>query len=181
MQWYYSKNATQLGPVTDEELRAKLASGEVTASDMVWKDGMPDWKPAASVPELGVMIPTQAVGAPNDPAYQQSPNAPPAYGAGPQVSAGKATASMVLGIVSLVFSLCGCYGIVISLPCAILAVVFGTQFKKEAESNPMLAAQLGPARAGVIMGWIAIGLLLLFTVGIMFFGFLGGMTGAFNG
>jgi hypothetical protein len=31
------------------------------------------------------------------------------------------------------------------------------------------------------MGWIAIGLLLLFTVGIMFFGFLGGMTGAFNG
>lgn len=180
MQWYYSKNAIQHGPITEEELRAKLAAGEVTAADMVWKEGMSDWKPAALVPELGAMIPTVAVGVPGDPAYQQSPYAPPAYVAGPQPSTGKATASMVLGIVSLVFALCGCYGILISLPCAILAVVFGGQFKKEAESNPMLAAHAGQARAGVIMGWIAIGILVVWFLGIGLFGLLGGMAESFT-
>ena len=52
MQWYYSKNGTQLGPVAQGELIAKLASGEVSPSDLVWKDGMADWIPASRVPEL---------------------------------------------------------------------------------------------------------------------------------
>lgn len=52
MSWYYSKNGTQLGPVTEEELRAKAAIGEVLASDLIWKEGMPDWKAFSQV--LGV-------------------------------------------------------------------------------------------------------------------------------
>lgn len=51
-QWYYSKNATQLGPVSIDELKAKLASGEVSGIDMVWREGLPDWKKAAEMPEL---------------------------------------------------------------------------------------------------------------------------------
>ena len=45
MSWYYSKNGTQLGPVTEQELKAKGGSGEVLATDLVWKEGMPDWLP----------------------------------------------------------------------------------------------------------------------------------------
>ncbi|MES2439429.1 MAG: CD225/dispanin family protein [Verrucomicrobiota bacterium] len=52
MQWYYSKNGTQLGPVAEGELRAKLASGEISPADLVWKEGMSDWLPSARVPEL---------------------------------------------------------------------------------------------------------------------------------
>lgn len=56
MQWYYSKNATQMGPVSLEDLRAKLASGEVSGAEMVWRDGLPDWRPASSMPELAVQV-----------------------------------------------------------------------------------------------------------------------------
>ncbi len=52
MQWYYSKNGTQLGPVEESELRAKLGSGEISAADLVWRDGMSDWLAAARVAEL---------------------------------------------------------------------------------------------------------------------------------
>ena len=52
MEWYYSKNNTQLGPVTGDELRAKLSSGEVFPTDLIWKEGMADWLPASRVPEF---------------------------------------------------------------------------------------------------------------------------------
>jgi hypothetical protein len=59
MQWYYSKNAAQLGPVSLDELRAKLASGEVLSTDMVWREGMPDWRPASAMFELEVPVADQ--------------------------------------------------------------------------------------------------------------------------
>lgn len=55
MQWYFSKGGTQMGPVSLDELRAKIASGEVTGADMVWREGFSDWKPASDVPELAVL------------------------------------------------------------------------------------------------------------------------------
>jgi Interferon-induced transmembrane protein/GYF domain 2 len=52
MQWYYSKNGTQAGPVEQEEIFAKMASGEISPTDQVWRDGMASWLPANQVPEL---------------------------------------------------------------------------------------------------------------------------------
>jgi Interferon-induced transmembrane protein/GYF domain 2 len=52
MSWYYSKNGMQLGPVAEEELKAKGISGELLATDLVWKEGMADWKPLGQVPEF---------------------------------------------------------------------------------------------------------------------------------
>lgn len=52
MQWYFSRNGTQLGPVPESELRAKLAAGEISQIDMVWREGMTDWLPVAKIPEL---------------------------------------------------------------------------------------------------------------------------------
>lgn len=68
MQWYYSKNGTQLGPVEQAELIAKMTSGEVAPGDLVWKEGMVDWLPSGQIAELRAMMP-------------QSP--PPQYGAAP--------------------------------------------------------------------------------------------------
>ena len=80
MQWYYSKNGTQLGPVSEGEIIAKLASGEVSAADLVWKEGMADWRPAASVAELASLrvIPPVV----NSPVVN-SPYAPPTFPSAP--------------------------------------------------------------------------------------------------
>jgi len=74
MQWYYSKNGVQLGPVGQAELRAKIATGEVSPAELVWRDGMADWVPASQVPELT----GQAATATAMPAGSSSPYAPPA-------------------------------------------------------------------------------------------------------
>jgi hypothetical protein len=54
MSWYYSKNGTQLGPISSEELKGKAGSGEIFATDLVWKEGMADWQPFGQVAELQV-------------------------------------------------------------------------------------------------------------------------------
>ena len=51
--WYYAQNNQQLGPVTLEVLRGMVASGQVGAADLVWTQGMSQWLPARSVPEVG--------------------------------------------------------------------------------------------------------------------------------
>ena len=181
MQWYYSKNGTQLGPVEEADLRSKLTAGEVSANDLVWREGMTDWLPAARVPELGAVVaqpqynPTSPVagGAP------QSPYVPPgmqSYVPQPVTpGAGKATTSMVLGIVGLVLSMCGCYSLLLVLPCAIMAVIFGNQVKALVAANQAPVTELGKAKAGVIMGWIAIGINVLIT--LLFIG--GGVASGF--
>jgi len=51
-EWYYAKGGQQLGPVTADDLRQKIASGEVSGQDLVWKDGMANWQAASAVTEL---------------------------------------------------------------------------------------------------------------------------------
>lgn len=190
MQWYYSKNGTQLGPVAQDELISKLSSGEVSPADLVWKDGMADWIPASQVGELkAVAVPPAAPSAPAvpSPAAMDTPYVPPVsnpvpqpYAPVPVPGSGKATASMVLGIISVVTSLCGCYGLVIAVTCGILAVIFGGQVKKEAELNPALAGERGKVKAGVIMGWIGIGISVLLTVLMIALGLASGAMQQMN-
>ncbi len=77
MQWYYSKNGTQLGPVEQVDLIAKMVSGEVSPGDLVWREGMVDWLPSGQIGELRAMMPV-----PSQPAQMggvPSPYAAPAY------------------------------------------------------------------------------------------------------
>ncbi len=180
MHWYYSKSGTQLGPVEEADLRSKLAIGEVSPNDLVWREGMTDWQPAAKVPELGAV----AAHPQNNPTLPVTSGTPPSPYAPPGMQsyvpqqaipgAGKATTSMVLGIVSLVLSMCGCYSLLLVIPCAIMAVVFGNQVKALVAANQAPVTELGKAKAGVIMGWIAIGINVLFTLLIIGGGVAGG-------
>lgn len=52
MEWYYAKHGKQEGPVDLATLQGKLQSGEIAATDLIWKEGMPEWKPAGEVPEV---------------------------------------------------------------------------------------------------------------------------------
>ena len=58
-KWYFSRGGTEgQGPVTLQDLQAKCTFGDLSATDLVWRAGMPQWVAAISIPEL-VFPPTQ--------------------------------------------------------------------------------------------------------------------------
>lgn len=44
MEWYYAKAGKQIGPVSQQQLSALGASGEITGETLVWRDGMSGWQ-----------------------------------------------------------------------------------------------------------------------------------------
>ncbi len=150
-QWYYGSPAGQTGPVEDHELRALIAAGSVVPETLVWRDGMKDWSPMGSVPELN--------GAPVQP--YAATYAPPGYYVTPVApTSGLAIASMVCGIVGYLT----CY---FAALLAIPAVICGHLALSQMRSSPVPMAGKGMAIAGLVLGYVAIAL----TVGfILFFG-----------
>lgn len=49
MSWFYAQGGQQKGPVSDQELQALVQAGTITSATLVWREGMADWKPYASV------------------------------------------------------------------------------------------------------------------------------------
>ena len=168
--WYYAQNNQQLGPVSLEALRGMVASGQVGAGDLVWTQGMAQWLPARSVPELAGSVPGGGGGAGVSPTMAAPPGAggtayptpggyppqgyappgmyPPgggAYPPGAQDFSGKATTAMWLGIASLPLCLCPLVGIGLG----IAAIVVGN---KVPEGTP----EKGKAKIGVICGVIGL-------------------------
>ena len=45
-EWYYSHDGQQYGPCSDAELKQRVASGQVRPTDLVWHEGMDQWKSA---------------------------------------------------------------------------------------------------------------------------------------
>ena len=77
MKYYMHTGGQQLGPFEESE----LPSHGLTASTMVWREGMPDWEAASQVPELSHLLsPSQ-----QPPSYQPQPGYGPQqpYGARP--------------------------------------------------------------------------------------------------
>jgi len=52
--WYYLKNGEQNGPLPRESIQELARSGQLRRADLVWTEGMKDWLPVKSVPELGI-------------------------------------------------------------------------------------------------------------------------------
>jgi hypothetical protein len=51
-EWYYAKDGQQYGPVSARDLKQLADQGTLLATDVVWKDGIPDWRPAGELPGL---------------------------------------------------------------------------------------------------------------------------------
>lgn len=79
---------------------------------------------------------------------------------GAQKKNGMATASMVLGIISIVLGLFGWLGILTGIVAVILAVVAKNQIK----ADPSMSGSAGQAKGGLIMGIIGIVLGIVITV-----------------
>src|SRR4051812_44006326 len=75
--WYYARGNQQFGPVTIEQLLGLLSTGQVQHADLVWTEGMAQWSPAQSVPELASKpAPPPMASAPVMPnTYQSNPYA----------------------------------------------------------------------------------------------------------
>jgi len=51
-QWIYSRDGTDHGPVSSSTLVELAKNGELLPTDLLWKEGMAEWKPASSFPKL---------------------------------------------------------------------------------------------------------------------------------
>ncbi len=52
MIWHYARNGVKFGPVTSTELKRLASSGNLSPGDLVWKDGMKEWRPASEIQGL---------------------------------------------------------------------------------------------------------------------------------
>jgi len=99
------------------------------------------------------------------PTLEPEPQAPRPQYAPVARTSGLAIASFVLGIVAMV--LCVCNGIVAMFP-AIPAVVCGHLGRRECARDPLLSGG-GFALAGLILGYVAIGIGVLSVLGVLVF------------
>lgn len=44
-QWYYTMDGHKAGPISASELKQMLHSGQLSADDLLWKEGMESWEP----------------------------------------------------------------------------------------------------------------------------------------
>lgn len=60
--WYYARNNVQHGPVGFEHLNMLGKTGALQPDDLVWKEGMAEWQPAAQVQGLVIAHPAGSEG-----------------------------------------------------------------------------------------------------------------------
>ena len=168
MNWYYASNGHQKGPLPTEDLKSRIAMGEVSPTDLAWREGMADWMPVGSIAELKleeapprVEASVTAVPAPPPEPYRAPAPAPaPAYGAVPVVpSQGMAIGALICGILSLV--ICCFWPVAIVL--AIVAIVLGHISLSKAKSDPQRFGGKGQATGGLVTGYLG----LLAAIGIL--------------
>lgn len=51
-EWYYSRDGEDRGPVSSAELKSLAAKGLLRRTDLLWKEGMAEWKPAGDFSRL---------------------------------------------------------------------------------------------------------------------------------
>ena len=144
MQYFIHHNDQQIGPFTEAEVKAKLASGEITPQDHVWWEGQQGWTPLGQTPLAGTATPAVPV----------TPVAP--VGAVAPVREGT-TSSLALW--SLI---CGCVGLLCGFA-SIPAIILGHMGLSETKKNPALKGR-GMALAGTILGYVVVALIAAYMI-----------------
>jgi hypothetical protein len=186
--YFFADGEQRRGPLPLEELR----NFPLQPQTLVWREGLQEWTALKNVPELWAIFAEKF----STPAAEYETNAQgpvqgkvaPGFGVPQtgflrdetgtlaydtpnpgQTASGMAIASMVLGIVSMVIW-CVPLLSILSIPCAILAIIFG--FIARGKVKRKEAGGGGLALAGLILGFVNVGLMAVFILmfaGIMFF------------
>lgn len=70
IQWYIARDGKQHGPLSDVEMRTFVAQGHLKPTDLIWRPGFADWRPAPAVFPFQQPAPPPA--APQRPTTQQT-------------------------------------------------------------------------------------------------------------
>ena len=54
--WYAGVRDLPVGPLTRNELSAKIEAGDITSESLVWREGLDDWRPLRTVAELSDLV-----------------------------------------------------------------------------------------------------------------------------
>ena len=152
MEWYYTKDGEQVGPVTKDQLIQKISVGEVISNQLAWNESMADWEPISAIPELQL---TSGSGQVMPPPMVQSPAAPVQVASGPARTSALSVVSLCLGAIS--FLMCG-FGIVTAIP----AIICGHLGLREIKRSPERMEGKPMAVIGLIFGYVITALNLLF-------------------
>lgn len=60
IQWYIAREGKQHGPLSDPEMRTFVAQGHLRPTDLIWRAGFTDWRPAPTVFPLNQPEPAAA-------------------------------------------------------------------------------------------------------------------------
>lgn len=181
--YHVGRNGQQTGPFSVEQLKEMAASGQLSPTDLVWKEGMAGWEPASTLPDVfapaapvastpvastpSYSLPATADSQPQpQPQYNPAPLAqatvlPPVAGASGPKPNGMALTGMILGIVSVVM-VCCCYGFPFNVAGIIFSVIGLNQIKAD-PSQPgkgMAVAGLWCSIASIVLGILLLALAL---------------------
>ncbi len=152
--WFYVKpgSAEKMGPVTEEEFRRLISSGEIPAASLVWKEGLPDWAPLHTLPE-------------GQNAVLPPPDAGPAL-TPPSGMSGWLTFLGVANIVFGVLSVLSCFGIIngiFLLVCGTALLGARTALRSEQPDWPTFLSKLNTyfVMYGVMLVFSLIGFVVL--------------------
>ena len=130
MEIFINQHNERTGPFTPQEIQAGLASGKFQTTDLIWYQGIEGWVPLSQASSI----------------FGNNPSMHPSQPA----SCGLATASLVLGISSIIF-------ILTAIPAVICGHIALSKIKK---SQGKLGGK-GIALAGLITGYVIFGFVLL--------------------
>ena len=150
MQIHVARDGQKSGPYSPEEVRARLAAGELRHTDMAWHDGLPSWQPLSSL---------AAAGGSGVPPLPSSPLPMQPYPRPPETCP-LAVASLVCGIASFM---------VVPVVAALPAVVCGHMSLARIRASANALGGRGMAVWGLVLGYLNLALLVL--LGLLFFTF----------
>ncbi len=55
-QWFVGIEGAPVGPLSVDEFRKKAAQGAITLESLCWREGLEEWRPVGSVPELVTIV-----------------------------------------------------------------------------------------------------------------------------
>jgi len=146
MEWYYSNNGQQAGPVSQDQLAELFRNGTVKPFDLVWNETMTEWTAIGKVEAFASAAPAPAPSTVDSPPPISNPspflaNAAP-MAAAPNVPApsGMAEPPTYLWQSIVVMLLC-------CLPLGIPALIFSTKVKPAFASGDYAAAMEASKKA----------------------------------
>lgn len=175
--WFFARNRQQNGPITEEEMKAKLRCGILVGSTLVWKEGMTDWKPVSEIAELATAL-VSAVPPLSMDVSATSMAAPPTMPNNPYATPASDMSSMVTPHMPMGPPIHGggmmAFAIAVTLLCipfGIVGIVYAAQIHSKQAVGDYLGAREAASKA-MLWNWLGFGLGLA----ILLLAFAGGAS-----